>query len=300
MTGVAPRVTAADRARFIEQGYIAVPDVVPADYCERVIEAMCAFIGVDHRDPSAWSRYPKQGHGIVPLHHHQALWDVRQLPVVHDVFSALYGTEKLWVSQDRVSFKIPSRLIPNGFRMDPPHWDGDPRLAFANAGAAQAASARNPGAAPRDRALAMQGLVYLTDTPAAKGAFAMVPDLYRSLAEWLATPRSDEEIRRPDVSQFALEPVPGARGTLVVWNRLMAHTSLANDTDEPRLVQYVTMTPARDDASAEREANVKNCLEKHPPFWALRQKVPGQLDPEPGPPVVLTALGRKLVGIDAW
>ena len=108
------------------------------------------------------------------------------------------------------------------------------------------------------------------------------------------------EIRRPDVSRFALEPVPGKRGTLVVWNRLMAHTSLANETDEPRLVQYVTMTPARDDAAVEREANVKNCLEKHPPFWALRQKVPGQLDPEPGPPVVLTALGRKLVGIDPW
>jgi len=81
---------------------------------------------------------------------------------------------------------------------------------------------------------------------------------------------------------------------------LMAHTSLANETDEPRLVQYVTMTPARDDATAEREANVKNCLEKHPPFWAVRQKVSGQLDPEPGPPVELTALGRKLVGVDRW
>src|SRR5262249_43449488 len=120
-----PRVTDADRARFLEQGFIAVADVVPPDYCERVIEATCAFIGVDHRDPNAFSRYPKQGHGIVPMHHAQALWDVRQLPAVHEVFSALYGTEKLWVSQDRVSFKIPSRLLPDGFRMDPVHWDGD-------------------------------------------------------------------------------------------------------------------------------------------------------------------------------
>jgi ectoine hydroxylase-related dioxygenase (phytanoyl-CoA dioxygenase family) len=95
-------------------------------------------------------------------------------------------------------------------------------------------------------------------------------------------------------------PVPGARGTLVVWNRLMPHTSLANETDEPRLVQYVTMTPAREEAVAERGANVRGCLEKRPPAWAIRQRVPGQQDPEPGPPVALTALGRALVGIDDW
>jgi len=273
------RVSRADREKFLEQGYLAIPDVVPAELCAAVIDAMCEFLGVDPDDPDTWHRHLAQGHGIVPLHHHQALWAVRQLPAVHGVFSDLYGTEKLWVSQDRVSFKVPAHVHADGFRMDAVHWDGDPRGSDG---------------------LSMQGLVYLTDTPADKGAFAMVPSLFRMLDTWLATPRSDAEIRRPDVSGHALVPVPGARGTLVVWNRRMPHTSLANRAQTPRLVQYVTMVPAREDAVAERDANVRNCLEKRPPYWAIRQKVPGQLDPEPGPPVALTALGRRLVGMDTW
>jgi hypothetical protein len=284
-------LSAVDRTRFLEQGWIVVPDAVPVALCQRVVAAMCEFIGVDANDPSSFGRYLAQGHGIVPLHHHQALWDVRQWPKLHATFAFLYGTDALWVSQDRVSFKVPAHVHPDGFRMDAVHWDGDPRaLATSTRG--------NPGEAPGGRALAVQGLVYLTDTPAEKGAFAMVPSLYRTLDEWLATPRTEAELRRPDVSAHSLVPVPGAAGSLVVWNRLMPHTSLANETGEPRLVQYVTMTPARADATAEREANIRGCLEKRPPAWAIRQRVPGQLDPEPGPPVELTALGRRLVGLD--
>jgi ectoine hydroxylase-related dioxygenase (phytanoyl-CoA dioxygenase family) len=294
MSAPGPHLAAEDRARFLEQGYLVVPDVVPAALCDRVIAAIRAFTGVDPDDPATFSRFGAQGHGIVPLHHHQALWDVRQLPALHAVFAFLYGTEQLWVTQDRVSCKVPARCHADGFRMDAVHWDGDPRAL------AGAPTRDNPGASPGGRALAMQGLVYLTDTPAEMGAFAMVPELYRTLDAWLAQGRSDTEIRRPDIAGYPLVPVPGGRGALVVWNRLMPHTSLANESDRPRLVQYVTMTPARADADAERRANVRNCLGKHPPGWALRQNVPGQLDPEPGPPVMLTALGRRLIGLDRW
>ena len=93
-------------------------------------------------------------------------------------------------------------------------------------------------------------------------------------------------------------PVGGAQGSLVIWHRRMPHTSLPNDTDRPRLVQYVTMDPARDDDARREFARLT--LEKRPPAWALRQNVPGQLDPEPGPPVQLSALGRKLAGVDPW
>jgi hypothetical protein len=275
------QLTSADRERFLEQGYLTVPDVVPAEYCDRVIAAMCDFLGVDVEHADSFSRLGIQGHGIVPLHHHQALWDVRQLPALHDAFSFLYGTPKLWVSQDRVSFKVPARLHADGFRMNPVHWDGDPRVLTR-------------------ATVAMQGLIYLTDTPIEKGPFAMVPSLYRNLEGWLATPRTDAEVRRPDVSAEDLVGVPGGKGTLLVWHRLMPHTSLANHAEAPRLVQYVTMTPALDDASEQRAASVRDCLGKHPPAWALRQRVPGQRDPEPGPAVVLTDLGRRLVGIDSW
>jgi hypothetical protein len=270
-------LTPNDRVQLLDQGWLVVPNVVSKAHCEAVIDALCRFIEVDPNDPTTWQKYLKQGHGIIPLHHAQALWDVRQLPQLHAIFSAIYGTERLWVTLDRGSFKVPRQLHEAGFEMNPVHWDSDPR---------------------RHHDLAVQGLVYLTDTPPEQGAFAMVPALYRKLDDWLATPRSDAEIRRPDVTDYPLVPVGGAQGSLVIWHRRMPHTSLPNDTDRPRLVQYVTMDPARDDDARREFARLT--LEKRPPAWALRQNVPGQLDPEPGPPVQLSALGRKLAGVDPW
>jgi ectoine hydroxylase-related dioxygenase (phytanoyl-CoA dioxygenase family) len=262
---------------LLEHGWLVIPDVVPAALCERAAAALCEFIGVDPEVPETWRNYVIHGHGIVPLHHHQALWDVRQLPRLHEIFSAVYQTEKLWVTIDRGSFKVPSGFHESGFRMDAVHWDGDPRV---------------PGA------MAVQGLVYLTDTPAQQGAFAMVPELYRTLDAWLAPGRSDEEVRRPDVSKYPLVPVGGEKGSLVLWHRRMPHTSLANSSDRPRLVQYVTMNRAGSEEARLRLA--RENLEKRPPPWAIRQNVRGQLNPEPGPPVQLTALGERLAGIAPW
>ena len=271
------------RAHLVEHGYLVVPGVVPAALCDAVVAATCAFVGVDIDDAATWPNCQAQGHGIVPLHHHQSLWDVRQLPALHAVFAAVYGTPALWVTLDRVSFKLPTSLRAEPFRMDGVHWDGDPR---------------------RDAPLAVQGLVYLTDTPAEQGAFAMVPSLYRDLDAWLAPGRSDAEVARPDVRGHELVRVPGRQGDLVLWHRRMPHTSTPNDGTRPRLVQYVSMDPApaadTPDAEAMHKKHARLTLERHPPAWALRQRVPGQQDPEPGPALRLDALGRRLAGIDRW
>jgi Phytanoyl-CoA dioxygenase (PhyH) len=269
--------TTSYRDQLLEQGWLLIPGIVPKAYCERAAAALCEFIAVDPDDSKTWRNYVAQGHGIIPLHHHQALWDVRQLPQIHALFAAIYQTEKLWVTFDRGSFKVPSSYHESGFEMNPVHWDGDPRVT---------------------EELGVQGLVYLTDTPAEQGAFAMVPDLYRSLDDWLAPGRTNAEVRRPDVSGYPLVPVGGEQGTMVLWHRKMPHTSLANNSDRPRLVQYVAMNHLGDEAA--RLRNGRDCLVKRPPAWAIRQKVPGQMDPEPGPPVQLTALGRRLAGVDPW
>ncbi|MFM7119669.1 MAG: phytanoyl-CoA dioxygenase family protein [Gammaproteobacteria bacterium] len=274
-------MTTSDRAdalaQFEAQGFLVVEDVVPAELCARVRGAISAFTGVDEDAPETWTRHAAQGHGIVPLHHGQALWDVRQWPAVHAVFAALYGTDALWVSIDRVSVKAPAHLFSQGWSVDPVHWDGDPRV---------------PG--PRS----LQGLVYLTDTPASQGAFCCVPSLYRTLAAWLAAHPDDAAIVRPDIAGHERVAVAAPAGSLVVWDRRMPHTSAANHGDRPRWVQYVAMQPAGDEAARQRLARLYH--ERRPPGWALRQAVPGQQDPEPGPPATLTPLGRRLAGVDAW
>jgi hypothetical protein len=51
----------------------------------------------------------------------QALWDIRQHPKLHGIFAELYGTHRLWVSQDAWDVKPPfaSRAVedPDGTRL---------------------------------------------------------------------------------------------------------------------------------------------------------------------------------------
>lgn len=267
----------ADRQQFIEQGYLVVAGLVPAALCARVRAAICDFTGIVEDDPDTWRRHDVQGHGIVPLHHAQALWEVRQLPELHRVFATLYGTDALWVTVDRVSVKAPARQFATPYRVDPIHWDGDPRTL--------------PGRA-------IQGLVYLTDTAPEQGGFCCVPDLFRTLDRWLPEHANDPNPLQPDVSGYPILQIGAPAGSLVLWDRRMPHSSGANHCDRPRWVQYVAMNTAGDEAA--RGALRTLYEQKRPPGWALRQAVPGQQDPEPGAPARLSPLGRKLAGVDPW
>jgi hypothetical protein len=68
--------------------------------------------------------------------------------------------------------------------------------------------------------------------------------------------------------------------------------------DAPRFTAYVTMDPAGNEQ--QRSELALAFQNKTPPPWVIRQQVPGQQNPEPGPPARLSELGRKLTGLDAW
>lgn len=266
-------LTEAMKAELAENGYAVVDRVVPKALCDAVIEAVASFLGVDPCAASTWG--VAHGHGIVPLHHHPALWEVRQHPAVHAVFAELYGSRALWSSVDRASFKPPAG--DEAVRVSRLHWDADPRQPKETAG--------------------YQGLVYLTDTDADQGAFCCAPEIYRDLPDWL-------EVHSTSVSDALAEAtshatcVGGKAGSLLVWSRLMPHSSARNESTRPRWVQYVTMSPVADEAG--RLELAAAFREKRAPAWALRQKVPGQCNPEPGPVAELTPLGRRLAGVDPW
>ena len=266
-------LTEATKAELAENGYAVVDGVVPKPLCDAVIAAVASFLDVDLGAPSTWR--VAHGHGIVPLHHHPALWEVRQHPAVHAVFTELYGSRALWSSVDRASFKPPAG--DEAVRVSRLHWDADPRQPKETAG--------------------YQGLVYLTDTDADQGAFCCAPEIYRELPNWL-------DAHRTSVSDALAEATPtatrigGKAGSLLVWSRLMPHSSARNESRRPRWVQYVTMSPASDEAARLELAGAFR--DKRAPEWALRQKVRGQCNPEPGPVAELTSLGRRLAGVDPW
>jgi hypothetical protein len=265
-------------AEFRDKGYLVVPDVVPIDLCRRVVDLIARHCSIEAatglplgEDPAA----PQSGHGIVPIHHGQALWDVRQHPHVHRVFSSLYGREDLWVTMDRVSCKPPG--LGDAWHLEPLHWDCDPW---------------------QFDGMSIQGLVCLTDTTQIQGAFCCVPDIYRNLASYLDAHAGHADRRRPLAEPDDIKSIGGPAGSLILWNRLMPHSSGVNLSNDPRYVQYLAMQPVGDQqARDQRVREWRQCL---PPDWAIKQQVPSQKIPEPGLPADLTILGRKLVGVDDW
>ena len=104
-------ITQEDRAFFQENGYLVVRKVVPKELCDAVIDAIWEFLGMDRNHAEDWYRLPLTLGGMIEMYHHQSLWDVRQHPRVHQVFSELIGTEKLWVTLDRVNMKPPQNPL---------------------------------------------------------------------------------------------------------------------------------------------------------------------------------------------
>ncbi len=270
-------ITDADKRRFFEDGYLLVENVVPESLCAAVRSTICDYLKCDPDDPRSWPERQSIGHGIVPIHHAQALWDLRQHPPVHEAFAALHGTEELWVTYDRVSFKTRDTTALGSGAAEPIHWDGQPWKLTG---------------------MSIQGLVYLTDTASDQGAFCCVPELYRKADAYLADHPEAADTRRPVVEEEQIEVVGSPAGSLLLWNRMTPHSSTRNITPNPRWVQYVAMDPIGDEAA--RSSRVDEFQKSMPPRWAIAQKVPGQTIPEAGGPAELTALGRKLVGINNW
>jgi Phytanoyl-CoA dioxygenase (PhyH) len=267
--------TEAERQQFDTQGYVVARGVAPAGHLAAAIEEICAFHGTWLDDPSTWYRVPLDSWDVVPIHQGQAIWNNRALPAVHAAFAELLGTQKLWVSMDRTGFKPPARGKYD--RDSSVHLDDHPRERLT------------------DRSLRVQGMLYLTDTPAGSGAFECLPSFLPLTLPWLA---AHPGLDSPDYTGHALVQVPGKAGDLVIWNSLLPHRGSKNRGATPRLTQYISMFEAggRKLTAEERVALWRG--KRVPKTW--RDWPATVRDPEPGAPAVLDALGRKLLGLDAW
>ena len=282
-----PVFTAEDHAFFRENGYVIARDVVTPGLLHGVIQMIWDFLGMDPDDPGDWYRPPLTRGGMLEIYQHPALWATRQHPRVHQAFSELFGTERLWVSFDRVNMKPPRR--PDHPEYDHKgfiHWDTD--------------TSKLP------QPFRVQGVLALTDTTAEMGGFQGVPELYRTLEEWIRTQPADRNPRAPDLTGFEITPIPANAGDLVIWNTLFPHGNGHNVSDRPRLAQYISMF--RTVSSAEWTAEWEERRQDRVSRW--RDRLPPSADWAPGDPrgwerehgrtAELTPLGRKLLGLDVW
>lgn len=257
---------------FNKNGYVVARQVISREQCERTATAVWNFAGMDPADPETWYHDPPQGI-MIEIYHHQTLWDNRTAPRVHDAFTRIWKTDKLWVSHDRASISPPNR------EPDAPesnlHWD----VNLDN----------------RPVPFGVQGVLYLTDTPAEQGAFFSVPGFHRRLDRWLDSLPPDADPKKQDLLALGARRIPAAAGDLIIWRTALPHMASLNRGAGPRVAQYITMTPATENDES-RDQRIT--------FWHKRLSGLGRYAKErehhESPTATLTPLGRKLTGVDHW
>ena len=281
-------LTEEDHRFFQENGYVRARGVVPKESCDAVVEMLYDCLGFDRNDPEDWYRPPLRRGGMIEVYQHQALWNNRQHPRVHQLFSEIYGTEKLWVSFDRANFNPP--VHPDHPDYDHPgmiHWDIDPMTAAL---------------AP----FRVQGVLYLDSTPPERGGFCCVPGHHTLIERWAATrekvPGAPDEGKRwpADRGEVDVQPIAGEAGDMVIWSTRLLHGNGRNVTDKPRLAQYITMWPVPENAEGVREDRVMRWRERLPPAADWAPGDPRQWEQKHTDSAELTPLGRKLLGLDRW
>jgi hypothetical protein len=257
---------------------MVVRNVVPRCVTANAVCEIASFLGADLADRTTWYSGAPQLDGIVPLHHAQGLWDIRQCPNLHEVFTEVFGNPRLMVDINRCIFRPPIHPRFPTISYGTIHWDTDPR-------------APGPGS--------VQGVVLLTDVCREGGGFQCLPEVYQNLEAWLRLHacRDDFDFFNPGLNHWKATQIEGKAGDVILWSTKLPHGTATNSSDRPRVASFVSMGPAPDDAQLRESMKTWWLTKRAPDHW---RGMPGQLDPERGSPAVLSELGLKLIGVLPW
>ena len=263
-----------------ENGYVIVHNAVPPENVKAVADAIWDFLEMQPDNPDSWYPDPPRKGIMAEMYQHQALWDNRQYPRVHQAFAEIWGTEQLWVSFDRASMSPPERLSP----VEPLtlHWDDclEPPIP-----------------------LCVQGVLYLTDTTVDMGAFTCVPGFHRKIEKWLGALPPDADPRKQDLMGLGAKGIPGKAGDLIIWHSSLPHGAGQNTAKDPRVAQYITMYPAKETDEETRNHRIKGWKERLAGGGGHSIKMRElryEKEHDHGQTAKLTPLGRKLLGLDQW
>ena len=276
-----------DWEHWSTSGFVVVPEAVPQANIDRLIQLLWDFQRMDPDDPSTWYKPQLRDHemkelnntGMVEVYNHQYLWDNRQEQRVYDTFVDIWDDEALWVTIDRANLNPPNRggrSIP-GFI----HWDVDTSL--------------------RPFPIGVQGVLSLGEQDREVGGFQCVPELFRTLGEWIEAQPTDRDPWAPDIRGFEIEFVPLKPGDLLVFNSLLAHGIRPNRSDNRvRMAQYISMHPAEEQDEKERQNRITSWRDLEAPKRAAFPGDPRNWEKENSSRARLSSLGARLLGLESW
>jgi ectoine hydroxylase-related dioxygenase (phytanoyl-CoA dioxygenase family) len=275
----------ADWQFWVDNGYVVIKNAVPEEQVKKLADYLWEYEGKDQNDIETWYKKPNaqmqmtelNNTGMVDIYNQQFMWDNRQMEKVHQAFTDVWGTEKLWVTIDRANLNFPLRpgFEYKGFI----HWDYDPETRPQN----------------------VQGVLALADqTDETMGGFQCIPELYRTYDTWKLTQPDDRDHYKPDTTGFTIEKVKLEAGDLLIFNSLEPHGIRANTSgNKVRIAQYISMMPAQEENEELRQWRINS--------WQSREAMQGYAFPgdpmereKKNPVAALSPLGRKLLGLDKW
>ncbi|WP_254411789.1 phytanoyl-CoA dioxygenase family protein [Dyadobacter diqingensis] len=271
---------------WITNGYIVIKDAVPKEQVKKLADFLWEFEEKNPNDPETWYTPPRAemkmkeltNTGMVEVYNHQYLWDNRQFPKVHEAFTDIWGTEKLWVTIDRANLNLPLRpgFDYKGFI----HWDYDPETKPQN----------------------VQGVLALADQDDENmGGFQCIPELFRTYDTWKLTQPEDRNHFQPDTTGFDLVKVKMSAGDLLIFNSSQPHGIRPNRSqDKVRMAQYIAMMPAQEDDEALRQWRIHSWKERQAPEGYAFPGDPRNWEKTKYETAELSELGRKLLGLDKW
>ncbi|WP_050479426.1 phytanoyl-CoA dioxygenase family protein [Herbaspirillum rhizosphaerae] len=280
----------ADWRHWTSKGYIIVRQAVPQEKVDAVADMLWQFQEMDPHDETTWYRPQLRDHkmkelnnaGMIEVYNAPAMWATRQHPRVYDAFVDIWDREDLWVAIDRANLNPPNRgaraaAQVNGFI----HFDVD--------------------ISQRPLPIAVQGVLSLKKQDREVGGFQCIPSIFAEIEQWWSRQPEGANPFKPDIGDHTIVNTEMEAGDLLIFNSLLAHGVRPNRAENRvRMAQYISMFPADFENEELRQARIHT--------WAAQTAPLG--DPFPGDPrafekthfevAQLDALGRKLLGLDAW
>jgi ectoine hydroxylase-related dioxygenase (phytanoyl-CoA dioxygenase family) len=273
---------------WMHNGYIVIKNAIPKEQAKATANFIWEFDEKDPNDTSTWYAKPRAemkmkelaGTGMVEAYNHQALWNNRQMQKVYDAFVDVWGTEKLWVTIDRVNLNFPQR--PGEEKEGFIHWDYDPETRPQN----------------------VQGVIALADQmDESMGGFQCVPWLYRNYDTWKLTQPEDRHRFQPNLDslQDKLVKVLMEAGDLLIFNSTEPHGIRPNRSGKKvRIAQYISMMPAEEENQELKDWRINSWKNRIAPVGYAFPGDPRNWEQVKYKTAELSKLGKKLLGLDNW